>query len=99
MQVGPQHSAVDFLRDVHQVMVVVPVNAHVQKAEQVSQENGDQRFEVVQRRASGMCSSSTMIVMIMAITPSLKASSRLVVILCPIFLLKYWKKFTHFFFS
>jgi hypothetical protein len=51
---------------VEQVVVVVPVDPHEDEGEQVPE----------QVRRSGGCSSSTMIVMMMAMTPSLKASSR-----------------------
>ena len=39
MQIGPQYSARHFLDGVHQVVVVVPINADVNEAQDVAQEN------------------------------------------------------------
>jgi hypothetical protein len=75
VQVGPQDAAADFLHGVQHVVVVVPVDADVDEAEHVAHEDRPQR----QRPEIGPCgtlSSSTMMVMMMAMTPSLKASTR-----------------------
>ena len=46
MQVRPKHAAVDFLRRVQHVMMVVPINPHVNEAQQVTRENRGQRFRL-----------------------------------------------------
>ena len=61
---------------VQQMMMVVPVDADIDEAQHIAQKN---RAKFPQSRELGVWgtfSSSTMIVMMMAITPSLKASSR-----------------------
>src|SRR4051794_37202693 len=75
-QVGPQDVAVHPLDGVQQVVVVVPVDADEGEAEQVAQEHGDQRRSAARSAPGGTLSSSTMMVMMMAITPSLNASRR-----------------------
>ena len=60
--------------------MVGPVDADVDEAEQVAEQAGAGRVPQCRQvgRPSGSCSSSTMIVMMMASTPSLNASRRLV---------------------
>src|SRR5450631_558529 len=59
-------------------MVVAPVDPDVDEAEQVCQEPRGRAAERCERGLSGTFSSRTMMVMMMARTPSLNASSRLV---------------------
>ena len=62
-------------------MVVVPVDPEEHEAEHVGQEHRQQRLRALARSAPcGTFSSSTMIVIRMAITPSLNASRRAFVI-------------------
>ena len=76
VEVGPQHAATHVRGDVQHVMLIVPVDADVNEAEQVALEHrqdGREAFEVAVCRTF---SSSIMIVMMMAITPSLGFESR-----------------------
>lgn len=43
MQVSPQHPTADFVYGVEQVVMVVPINADIDKAQDVADEDGEQR--------------------------------------------------------
>ena len=75
MQIGPQGAAADLLHQVQHVVVVVPIDADVDETEHVADEDGQQRQQSLKAAPCGTFSSSTMMVMMMAMTPSLKASS------------------------
>ena len=45
MEVGPHHTAGDFLRGFDEVMMVVPIDAHIDEAQYVGKEHGQERFE------------------------------------------------------
>src|SRR5450631_1564114 len=45
MQIGPQRPAVDVLNGMQHVMMIVPVDAHVDEADHVAQEYRDERHE------------------------------------------------------
>ena len=76
VEVGPQHAAVDAVGRVQQVMVVVPVDAEEDEAQDVAEEHRPEAASAASGSPCGTFSSSTMIVMMMAITPSLKDCSR-----------------------
>ena len=71
------HSTLPLICDaaVQHVVVVVPVDADVDEAEHVAQEHRQQRSQRGGVAAVRHLQPSTMMVMMMAITPSLKASS------------------------
>ena len=46
MEVGPEDGAGDVLGGVEEVMMIVPVNADVDEAEEIAQEHGEQRAQV-----------------------------------------------------
>src|SRR6185312_2182401 len=48
MQIGPQYAASHVLRRVQKMMVVVPVNAHVDKTHDVAEKNRQDRSQVTQ---------------------------------------------------
>jgi fumarate hydratase class II len=77
-QVRPQDRAVHAARGVQHVVVVVPVDPEIDVAEHVGGELGQGGRSDARSWPGGFGSSSTMIVMMIAITPSLNASSRLV---------------------
>ena len=77
VQVGQEHGPAHMRHRVEQVVVVVPVDAHVDEAEHVTEHVGQQGQQVRADVPSGTLNSSTMMVMKMAIIPSLKASMRL----------------------
>jgi hypothetical protein len=58
------------------VVVIVPVDANVEETQDVTRKHRQEWPERRQVAPRGTFSSSTMIVMMMASTPSLKASSR-----------------------
>src|SRR3974390_2559078 len=74
MEIGSEHAAGDLFGSVQHVVVIVPVNADIYEAQHVAEEDRNGRREP-RSWPWGMCSSSTMIVMMIASTPSLKASS------------------------
>ena len=74
VQVGPEHAAGDVFARHGAVMMVVPVDADVDEAEHVAEEHRQQRRSASRLAPCGTFSSSTMMVMMMAITPSLNAS-------------------------
>ena len=77
VQVRPQDAAAHVRGGMQQVVVIVPVDADVDEAQHVAQEDRQQRPQRRRsRRRAGTFSSSTMMVMMIASTPSLKASSR-----------------------
>ena len=76
MQVGPEDRALHMGRRLKHVVVVVPADAEVEEAQQVGQENGRVVAKSLQPGPFGFGSSRTMIVIRMAITPSVKASTR-----------------------
>jgi hypothetical protein len=45
MQIGPEHAAADALHGVQQVVMVVPVDADIDKAQDVAEENRQQRLQ------------------------------------------------------
>ncbi len=55
--------------------MVVPIDPDINEAENVAQEDGSQRPEAEKSGRSGRFNSRTMMVMIIASTPSLNASS------------------------
>ena len=61
-------------------MVVVPVDAEKNEAQHIAQEDRDERGSAAASVPYGTFNSSTMIVIRMAITPSLNASIRLLLI-------------------
>jgi hypothetical protein len=76
MEVSPEDWSGNALGSVQEMMMVVPVDADINEAEDVAQKDrnrGPKRFE---RRAGRHLRSRTMIVMMIAKTPSLKASRR-----------------------
>ena len=76
MQIGPHHRATDFLGDLKEVMVAVPVNPNKNEAQHVTEEHG-QQLEPCSAARLESCetlSFKTMIVMMIASTPSLNAS-------------------------
>ena len=75
-QVRPHHGPGDALGEPQQVMVVVPVDPDHREAQDVDEQRGKPALEPVEIGVSGVLRPSTMIVMITAITPSVKASSR-----------------------
>src|SRR5258706_9384376 len=81
MQIRPQHATGNMLRCLQEVMMVVPVDPDVDETQDIAEEN---RKEWLQGRKTVPCGafiSSTMMVMMTANTPSLKASMRPLVIL------------------
>jgi hypothetical protein len=76
VDVRPEHAPVHALDGVQQVVVVVPVDGQEHEAQEVAGELAGEGKQVRQRGAPGGLSSSTMMVMTMAMTPSLKASRR-----------------------
>ena len=75
MQVRPQDAAADVLRRMKQVVVIVPIDADVDEAQHVAQEYRQKRPSAANRSRAAAFSSSTMMVMMIASTPSLNASS------------------------
>ena len=67
----------DVRRRVQHVMMIVPKDADIQEAERVGEKDWQPRREGGQIRPGRRFDSSTMIVMMMAITPSVNASRRL----------------------
>lgn len=65
------------------VVVVVPVNAHVDKTQDITEKRGYQRRQVPHMVAVRRLQLQNMIVMMIAITPSLNASSRPLLIYAP----------------
>ena len=59
-------------------MMVVPINPEINEAERIGEKNREQRPSALISGSCGTFSSSTMMVMMMAKTPSLNASSRFV---------------------
>src|SRR5258708_5112036 len=45
MEIGPQNPPAHFLHGVQHVVVIVPINAHVDEAQHITQEIGDQGLE------------------------------------------------------
>jgi hypothetical protein len=84
MQIRPQDATRNMLRRLQEVMMVVPVDADVNEAQDIAEEN---RKEWLQGRKAarpvprGVFISKTVMVMMTANTPSLKASMRPLVIL------------------
>ena len=77
MGIGPQDQAVDPPDSVQHVVMVVPVDRHIDEAEHIAEEDRQLgRAAPASRSPCGTFSSSTMMVMMMAITPSLNAVSR-----------------------
>jgi PHD/YefM family antitoxin component YafN of YafNO toxin-antitoxin module len=77
MEVSPEHRPVDVLRNGEHVMVIVPVDAEIHEAQEVAEEGPletQQRADVVV--SLGTRNARTMMVIRMAITPSVKASIR-----------------------
>ncbi len=63
------------------MMVIVPIDAEINEAQHIAQQTGSNWYQCQRcQLACGTFNSSTMIVMMMAITPSLNASSQLVFI-------------------
>src|SRR5439155_26713475 len=75
MQIGPQNQPIDPPDQMQEMMMIVPVNRDVDKTHDIADENRGRRRQVVKAGAVRH-NSSTMIVMMMAMTPSLNASSR-----------------------
>src|SRR5215472_13163850 len=75
MQVRPQDETVHAMRGLEQMVVVVPVDADEHEAQHVAQEHRGHRAQRIQAVSGRRLSSSTMMVMMMAMTPSLNASS------------------------
>ena len=67
------------VRRMKHVMMIVPVDAEIDEAEHVAQEDGKQRPKRGESAPWGTFSSSTMMVMMIASTPSLNASIRVLV--------------------
>ncbi len=84
MQIGPQDRTRHLRARLQHVVMVVPVDPDVDEAEDIAEEH---RKDGPERAASaapcGTFISSTMMVMMMAMTPSLKASSRCLLIGIP----------------
>jgi hypothetical protein len=76
MQVCPEDRPTHAARSLKQVMMVVPVDAHVQKTQCIAEKYGYERAQGFEVGSWGALSSSTMIVMMIAMTPSLNASRR-----------------------
>ena len=77
MEVRPEDLPVDPLDGVEHVVMVAPVDPEEHEAQHVAQEDRQKRPKRAEASAPrGTRSSSTMIVMRIAITPSLNASSR-----------------------
>jgi len=82
MQVCPENSAGDLFRGLEKMMVIVPIDANVNETEYNSSRDEVAVGSMPQGSTPcGTFNSSTMIVMMMARTPSLNASSRVVFIL------------------
>jgi hypothetical protein len=77
MQVRPHDPAIDGFGCLKEVMMIIPVDPDIDEAQDITQEDGENRLERFEMRLSGTFRSSTMMVMMIAITPSLNASSRL----------------------
>lgn len=75
MRVGPQDAAADVLHGVQQVRVIVPVDAHINATEHIAHEDGPSANRALKWPVRHL-QFQNMIVMMMAVTPSLKASSR-----------------------
>ena len=76
MKIGPQHQPVDMPHQMKEVVVVVPVDRDVDEAQNIAEKYRRQTASAARSAPCGTFSSSTMIVMMIAITPSLKASRR-----------------------
>ena len=76
VEIGPKSCAMNPLTRVQQVVMVVPVDPHVNETQDVTQQNGDTDFKAARLAPCGIFNSSTIIVMMTARTPSLKASRR-----------------------
>ena len=75
-QVRPQNSVAHRLHFIDQVMVVDPINPNLDKGQQVEKERRPTTRRPAQPSCAGTFNSSTMMVIITAITPSEKASRR-----------------------
>jgi hypothetical protein len=77
-EVRPEDAVGDVVEIVDEVVVVDPVDAGLDEAEEVDGEQGEKAWRPLRLETSlpGTCSSSTMMVMMTAMTPSEKASRR-----------------------
>src|ERR1700756_1673196 len=83
VQVGPHHCPRHRRSRVQHVMMIVPVDAHINETQDIAEERvGTSGTKSSRRSPCGTFISKTMIVMMIAITPSLNASKRPFVI-CP----------------
>jgi hypothetical protein len=76
MQVRPEDWPINALGSVQEMVVVVPVDAGVNEAQDVAQKDRNRGSKCFERRTGGHLRSRTIIVMMIAKTPSLKASRR-----------------------
>src|SRR5258707_10503581 len=81
MQIRPQDTTRNMLRRLQEVMMVVPVDADVNEAQDIAEENRRSGCKAARPVPCGDFISSTMMVMMTANTPSLKASMRPLVVL------------------
>jgi hypothetical protein len=76
VHIQPQQSRVDLAGCVHEMVMIHPHNGNHQKAQQVAQETGSNLQKGTQSWFACVLNSRIIMVTIMAITPSLKASTR-----------------------
>lgn len=86
MEIGPEYCTRYGCAGVQQMMVIVPVNANIKEAQDVAEKRRQQGLSSLRPSPCGIFMSRTMIVITIAITPSLKASSLVVVIYPPVLL-------------
>ena len=83
VHIRPQDGATHMLHGVQHVVVVVPVNGEIDEAENVTEKTGSTGCSDCKSVPCGTFSSSTMMVIRMAITPSLNASRRVLPMVHP----------------
>src|SRR4051794_31234566 len=83
MEIAPHHRAIHLGHQMEVVMVIVPIDGDIDEAQQIGQEDRPDSLSAWKSAPSGTFSSSTMMVMMMATTPSVMASRRSVSMLCP----------------
>src|SRR5215470_13618976 len=75
MKIRPQNAPGHSLTGIEHMVMIVPVDTDVYEAEDIAQKHRSDRRERVRLSPCGIFISSTMMVMMIAMTPSLNASS------------------------
>ena len=75
MEVRPYYAASNLVAGMKHVVVIIPVNADIDEAENVAEKTGNNGVSAAGEPSCGTFISKTMMVIMMARTPSLNASS------------------------